>query len=188
VERLHAKLMEDYLKMLDRLIKGVGDYVDIFVVGGDDLGSNQAGFMSPDVFRELFKPKFEKVWSFIHDNSDIKIMIHSCGSIYEYIPDLIDAGVDILNPVQTTAANMEPERLKKEFGKDVTFWGGGCNTRDVLPFKSPKEVKEDVKRRIEVFGEGGGFVFNQIHNVLANIPIENIIAMLDAAYEYGSYK
>jgi uroporphyrinogen decarboxylase len=187
VERLHAKLMERYLKLLDRVIKGVGEYVDILVFGGDDLGGNDGGWMSPDIFREMFKPKYKKMWNFIHDSSDCKVFLHSCGSIYEYIPDLIDAGVDILNPVQTTAANMEPERLKKEFGKDVTFWGGGCNTRDVLVFGSPEEVKEDVKRRIAIFGEGGGYVFNQIHNILADVPPENVAAMLEAAYEYGFY-
>jgi uroporphyrinogen decarboxylase len=187
VERLHARLMERYMRLLDRVIKGVGDYVDILVFGGDDLGGNDGGWMSPDIFRELFKPKYKKMWDFIHSNSDCKVFLHSCGSIYEYIPDLIDAGVDILNPVQTTAANMEPEKLKKEFGKDVTFWGGGCNTRDVLVFGSPEKVKEDVKRRISIFGEGGGYVFNQIHNILADVPPENVIAMLQAAHEYGIY-
>ncbi len=187
VERLHAKLMERYMKLLDKVIKGVGKYVDILVFGGDDLGSSQGGWMAPDIFEKMFKPKYKKMWDFVHENSDCKVFLHSCGSIYEYIPHLIEAGVDILNPVQTTAANMEPEKLKKEFGKDVTFWGGGCNTRDVLPFKSPKEVKEDVKRRIAIFGEGGGYVFNQIHNVLADVPPENVIAMLEAAYEFGKY-
>jgi len=187
VERLHAKLMERYMKILDRVIKGVGKYIDILAFGGDDLGSNDGGFMSPDIFKEMFKPKYKKMWDFVHDNSECKIFLHSCGSIYEYIPDLIDAGVDILNPVQTNAAKMEPERLKKEFGKYVTFWGGGVDTRNVLPNKSPDEVKEDVRRRIEIFGKGGGFVFNQIHNILADVPPENVIAMLEAAYEYGSY-
>ncbi len=187
VERLHAKLMERYMKLLDRVIKGVGKYVDALVFGGDDLGSNDAGFMSPAIFKELFKPKYKKMWDFVHDNSDCKVFLHSCGSIYEYIPHLIDAGVDILNPVQTTTANMEPERLKKEFGKYVTFWGGGCNNREVLVFGSPKEVKEDVKRKIAIFGKGGGFVFNQIHNILADVPAENVIAMLEAAYEFGKY-
>jgi len=187
VERLHAKLLEKYLILLDRVIKGVGEYVDILVFGGDDLGSSQAGWMSPDIFKDLFKPKYKKMWDFVHDNSDCKVFFHSCGSIYECIPHLIDAGVDILNPVQTTAANMEPERLKKEFGKYVTFWGGGCNTRDILPNKSPKEVKEDVKKRMDVFCSGGGYVFNQIHNVLADVPPENVIAMLEAAYEFGFY-
>jgi len=188
VERLHNKLMEKYLKLLDRVIKGVGEYVDILVFGGDDLGSNRAGWMSPDIFKDLFKPKYKKMWDFVHDNSDCKVFLHSCGSIYEYIPHLIDVGVDILNPVQTSARNMEPEKLKKEFGKDLTFWGGGCDTGDILPNKTPKEIKEHVKKRIEIFSKNGGFVFNQVHNILADVPPENVIAMLEAAYEFGFYK
>lgn len=104
------------------------------------------------------------------------------------IPFLIDAGLDILNPVQTTAVNMEPERLKRKFGKCITFWGGGANTRDVLASKSPAEVKEDVKKRVEIFSKGGGFVFNQIHNIMVDVLPENVIAMFDAAYEFGSDK
>lgn len=188
VERLHNKLMEKYLKLLDRVIKGVGEYVDILVFGGDDLGSNRAGWMSPDIFKDLFKPKYKKMWDFVHDNSDCKVFLHSCGSIYEYIPHLIDVGVDILNPVQTSARNMEPEKLKKEFGKDLTFWGGGCDTGDILPNKTPKEIKEHVKKRIDIFSKNGGFIFNQIHNILADVPPENVIAMLEAAYEFGFYK
>jgi len=186
VDRLHGKLMEIYMRLLERILEGFGEYVDILVFGGDDLGYTQAGFMAPDKFVQIFKPKYKKMWDFVHSNSDCKVFFHSCGSIYEYIPHLIDAGVDILNPVQTTAANMEPERLKKEFGKDVTFWGGGCNTRDILPGKNPEEVREDVKRRLEIFADGGGYVFNQIHNVLADVPPENVIAMLEAANEFGS--
>ena len=185
-ERLLDKLVEGYMKFLDRVLKGVGEYIDLLQFG-DDLGSQSGPFMSPDVFKEIFKPRYKKMWDFVHNNSNCKVFLHSCGSVYELLPYLIDAGLDVLNPVQTTTANMEPEKLKKEFGKYITFWGGGCNTRDVLPDKTPAEVKEDVKRRIEIFGKGGGFVFNQIHNILANIKPENVIAMLEAAYEYGKY-
>ena len=185
-KRLIDKLVEGNMKFLDRVIKGVGEYVDLLQFG-DDLGLQSGPFMSPDVFKEIFKPRYKKMWDFVHNNTNCKIFLHSCGSVYELLPHLIDAGVDVLNPVQTTAVNMEPERLKKEFGKYITFWGGGCNTRDVLPNKTPIEVKEDVKRRIEIFSKGGGFVFNQIHNILADIKPENVIAMLEAAYEYGKY-
>lgn len=183
-KRLLDFLVERYLRLLDRVLKGVGEYVDILQFG-DDLGSQTGTFMSPDVFREVFKPRYKKMWDFIHNNSNCKVFLHSCGSNYELIPDLIDAGLDILNPVQTTARNMEPERLKREFGKDITFWGGGCNTQYILSTASPKEVREDVKKRIDIFAKNGGFVFNQIHNILANVPPENVIAMLKAAYEYG---
>ena len=185
-KRLLDKLIEGYLKLLDRVLEGVGKYVDLLQFG-DDLGGQSGGFMSPDVFEDIFKPGYKKMWDFVHDRSNCKVFLHSCGSVYEVIPHLIDAGLDVLNPVQTTTANMEPEKLKKEFGRYITFWGGGCNTRDVLPNKSPKEVKEDVKRRIDIFASGGGFVFNQIHNILADVPPENIIAMFEAAYEYGKY-
>jgi uroporphyrinogen decarboxylase len=185
-ERLLDKLMERYFKLLDRVIQGVGEYVDLFQFG-DDLGSQGGVFIPPDIFKDIFYPRYKKMWDFVHDKSDIKIFLHSCGSIFELIPYLIDAGLDALNPVQTTSANMEPEKLKKEFGTDITFWGGGSNTRDVLPYKSPAEVAEDVKRRVEVFSKGGGFVFNQIHNVMVDVPPENVIAMFDAAYEFGKY-
>jgi uroporphyrinogen decarboxylase len=185
-KRLIDKLVEGNMKFLDRILRGVGEYVDLLQFG-DDLGLQNGPFMSPDVFKEIFIPRYKKMWDFVHNNTDCKIFLHSCGSVFELLPHLIDAGVDVLNPVQTTTVNMEPEKLKKEFGKYITFWGGGCNTRDVLPNKTPTEVKEDVKRRIEIFSKGGGFVFNQIHNILADIKPENVIAMLEAAYEYGKY-
>jgi len=156
-ERLLDFLIEKNLRLLDRVLKGVGEYVDILQFG-DDLGSQNGPFMSPEVFREIFKPRYKKMWDFVHTHSRCKIFLHSCGSIYELIPDLIDAGVDILNPVQTTAVNMEPERLKKEFGKYITFWGGGCNTQYILATATPEEVKEDVKRRIDILAKDGGFV------------------------------
>jgi len=184
-KRLLDFLVERNVRLLDRVLKGVGEYVDI-VVFGDDLGSQNGPFVSPDVFRQIFKPGYKKMWDFVHDTSNCKVFLHSCGSIYELIPDLIDVGLEILNPVQTTAANMEPERLKKDFGKDITFWGGGCDTQYILSTATSKEVKEDVRRRIDILAKNGGFVFNQIHNILADVPPENVIAMLKAAYEYGN--
>ena len=185
VERLIDRLVEDYLELLDRILNNVRNYIDILQFG-DDLGSQQGPFISPDIFRNIFKPRYKRMWDFVHNNSDCKVFLHSCGSIYELIPDLIDAGIDILNPVQTSASNMDPEKLKKEFGRYITFWGGGCDTRNVLPFKKPKEVKEDVKRRIDIFNKDGGFVFNQIHNILSDVPPENIVAMFEAVNEYNS--
>jgi len=186
VKRLVSKLVDNHIRFLDRVLKGVGEYVDLLQFG-DDLGLQSGPFMAPDVFADIFKPGYKRMWDFVHSNYNCKIFLHSCGSIYELISHLVDAGLDVLNPVQTTATNMEPEKLKKEFGKYITFWGGGCNTRDILPYKTPKEVKEDVKKRIEIFGNGGGFVFSQIHNIQADVPVENIIAMFEAAYEYGQY-
>jgi uroporphyrinogen decarboxylase len=185
-ERLFDKLTNNYMELIEKVLKGVGNYVDI-IMFSEDLGSQNGPFYSLEIFKRVLKPKYKKMYDFVHKNSKCKIFLHSCGSIYELIPELIDIGLDILNPVQTTTANMDPEKLKKEFGKDLTFWGGGCNYRDILPSKSPKEVKEDVKRRIEILGEGGGFVFNSIHNILPEVPPENIVAMYEAAYEYGNY-
>ena len=155
VKRLLDVLVGRNLRLLERVVEGVGEWVDILQFG-DDLGSQTGPFMSPEVFREIFKPRYKKMWNYVHQNSSCKVFLHSCGSIYELIPDLIDAGVDILNPVQTQTANMEPERLKKEFGKYVTFWGGGCDTQQILATASPEKVKEDVKRRIEIFARDGG--------------------------------
>jgi uroporphyrinogen decarboxylase len=185
-ERFVSRLAESHIEFIDRVLKGVGNYVDVLMFS-EDLGSQNGPFYSRDIFRRLFKPKYKIMYDYVHGNSKCKILLHSCGSIYELMPDLIDIGLDIINPVQTTAANMEPERLKKEFGKDLTFWGGGCDYRNVLPSKKPKEVKDDVKRRIEIFSKGGGFVFNSIHNILPEVPPENILAMYEAAYEYGRY-
>jgi len=185
-KNLMDRLIEGYMRFLDRVINGVGKYVDVLQFG-DDLGGQSGPFMSPDVFKDIFIPRYKKMWDFVHNRSNCKVFLHSCGSIYELLPHLIDAGLDVLNPVQTNATNMEPGKLKKEFGEYITFWGGGCNTSEILPMKTPEEVKEDVKRRIDIFADGGGFVFSQIHNILADITTENIIAMFEAAYEYGQY-
>jgi len=185
-KKLLDKLVERNLINLDRIIKGVGKYIDLLQFG-DDLGGQSGPFMSPDIYREIFKPRHKKMWDFVHNNSDCKVFLHSCGSIYELLPDLIDAGLDVLNPVQTTTRDMESNKLKREFDKYITFWGGCCNTRDILAKGSPKDVEEDVKRRIEILGKDGGLVFNQIHNILADVPAENIIAMFKAAYKYGGY-
>jgi uroporphyrinogen decarboxylase len=113
--------------------------------------------------------------------------MHNCGGVYQLIPSLIEAGVEILNPVQTSARYMEPERLKREFGREIAFWGGGCDTQHVLAHGTPEEVREDVRRRLEVFMKDGGYVWNQVHNVMADVPAENVVAMLDAAWEFGWY-
>lgn len=185
VLRFLEKVLEKNFKKLERVLKGVGKYIDILTFS-DDLGAQDRLFISIEKYRKLFKPVHKKMWDFVHQSSDCKIFLHSCGAIYEVIPDLIDAGLDILNPVQTSAKGMNAEKLKKEFGKDLTFWGGGIDT-DILTFGTPKEVKEDVKKRIKVFSENGGYVFNQVHNIQANVPPQNIIAMFETVYNYGSY-
>ncbi|MCL5071807.1 MAG: methyltransferase [Actinobacteria bacterium] len=186
VSRLLDKLVEENIKKLSRIIEGVGDYVDLLQFG-DDLGSQDSPFMSPQIYRDLFKSRHKTMWDYVHNNSKCKVFLHSCGSIYELLPDLIDAGLDVINPVQTNCRNMGPEKLKKEFGKNLIFWGGCCNTRDVLSNKTPKEVELDVRKRMEILGKNGGLVFNQIHNILSNIPPENVVMMFKAALKYGQY-
>jgi uroporphyrinogen decarboxylase len=187
VIRLLDRITENHLRTLDRIIGLAANKVDILMFGGDDLGSQNAPFLSPEIFSEVFCPFYRKLWDFVHKKTDCKVFLHSCGSIFKLIPALIDSGLDIINPVQTTAECMDGAGLKKEFGNDLVFWGGGCNTRDILPAGTVEEVKEDVKRNIEIFAGNGGFVFSQIHNILADVPAENIIAMFEAVSEYGTY-
>lgn len=185
VERLLDALMERHLATLEKVCRAVGDVADILRFG-DDLGTNSGPFMSPRTYRELFKPRHAALCAYVHRHSRMKTFLHSCGSIRALMPDLIEAGFDILNPVQTSCRHMEPEGLKADFGRDVCFWGGGCDTQTVLPGATPAEVKDHVRRRLEVFAPGGGFVFNTVHNILPEVPPENIVAMYEAVAEYGA--
>jgi uroporphyrinogen decarboxylase len=162
----------------------VGDVVDIVRLG-DDLGMDRGPFMSPATYRRLFKPRHKILCDYIRAHSSMRIFLHSCGGIAPLIPDLIEAGFQILNPVQTNCQGMNPRHLKQEFGRHVTFWGGGCDTRHVLNRRSPGEVKRHVLERLEVFAPGGGFVFNTVHNILPEVPPENIVAMFEALAEYN---
>lgn len=184
VEKLLDALMELHLKTLEKVCEAVGDVADI-IRFGDDLGMDSGPFMPPGIYRKLFKPRHTALCSYVKKHSKMRTFLHSCGSIYELLPDIIEAGYDIINPVQTSCRDMEPEKLKKSFGKDITFWGGGADTRHILNRATPQKVKEHVKRRLEVFGPGGGFVFNTIHNILPDVPPENILAMLEALNEYN---
>ncbi|MFV0529029.1 MAG: uroporphyrinogen decarboxylase family protein [Lachnospiraceae bacterium] len=179
VAALNDQLLQRHLVMLEQVCASVGDVVDI-VRFGDDLGMDIGMFMSLEKYRELFKPYHTRLNDYVHSHSSMKTFLHSCGSIYPVMGDLIDAGFDIINPVQTTAKDMDPLRLKQEFGKDITFWGGGCNTRSVLNHASPIEVYEYSRRMIDIFYKDGGFVFNTEHNILPDVPPENIMAMYKA--------
>lgn len=184
VERLLDALMEQHLATLEKVCGAVGDVADILRFG-DDLGTNQGPFMSPETYRKLFKPRHAALCEYVHKHSRMHTFLHSCGSIYKLIPDLIEAGYEIINPVQINAQDMEPERLKKEFGKDITFWGGGADTRFVLNHAQPAKVRAHVKHLLEVFAPGGGFVFNTVHNILPDVPPENIVAMFEAIDEFN---
>jgi uroporphyrinogen decarboxylase len=168
-------------------MESVGDIVDIVMVG-DDLAGQGGPLFPPDFYRSVIKPRHKELMKHIRSLTKAKIWYHTCGSCIEYIPDLIDIGIDILNPVQTSARNMDPMNLKKQFGDKIVFWGGGIDSQHVLPFATPEQVKKEVSESLEIFKPGGGYVFNNIHNIQSGVPAENIIAMYEAAYEYGFYK
>lgn len=184
VEALLDALLERHLATLDRVCRAVGDVADV-IRFGDDLGTNQGPFMSPATYRELFKPRHAQLCAYVKRHSRLKTFLHSCGSIRALLPDLIEAGFEVINPVQTSCRGMEPEGLKQDFGRDICFWGGGCDTRSVLNQETPAGVKEHVRRRLEVLAPGGGFVFNTVHNILPEVPPQNIVAMMEAVAEFG---
>jgi uroporphyrinogen decarboxylase len=184
VERLLDALMERHLAGLAKVCAAVGDVADVLRFG-DDLGLENGPFMSPASYRALFKPRHKQLCEYVHQHSGMRTFLHSCGSIYDLMPDLIEAGYDIVNPVQTTCRNMEPDRLKREFGRDITFWGGGCDTRTILNRATPTEVKAHVLERMTILAPGGGFVFSAIHNILPEVPPQNIVAMFEAVEEFN---
>lgn len=183
VDKLLDAIMEQHMKTLENVCKYLGDVADI-IRFGDDLGMDSGPFMSPDKYATHFKPHHKRLCDYVKKHSNMKIFLHSCGSIYKLMPHLIEAGYDIINPVQTNCADMEAEKLKKEFGKDITFWGGGVNTREILNRGSVEDVKDDVKRRLDILMPGGGYVFNPIHNIMPDVPPENIVAMFEAVNEF----
>jgi uroporphyrinogen decarboxylase len=177
----------DYqIALYERVLAEVGSYVHVVMVA-EDLGSQEGPLVSPDTYRRMIKPAQKRVWQFIKSKTDASLFLHSCGSVRTFIPDLIELGVDILNPVQVAAAGMDPKELKRGFGKDLTFWGGGCDTQRVLTFGTPDDVECEVRQRIRELAPGGGFVFNQIHNIQPQVPAENIVRMFASVAKYGGY-
>jgi uroporphyrinogen decarboxylase len=184
--RAHAfldKLMEIHLRNLERFLRTVGPSIDI-IMFGDDLGMQSGPQVSPAMYREYFKPRERTMWQMVKRKAPhLKIQLHCCGGVRELLPDLIDAGLDAINPVQITCRGMDPDGLKRDFGSMLTFWGGGCDTRHVLISGSPTQVKDHVRRLVDIWRLGGGFVFQQVHNILADVPPANIVAMFDAALQ-----
>jgi hypothetical protein len=172
------------LANLEKLYGVVGNQVTAVFATGADFGAQNGPFISPKTYRELFMPFHKQVNLWIHQHTPWKSLIHSCGSVVALIPDFIAAGFDILNPVQTSAAGMHPQTLKERFGEQLIFWGGGADTQHTLPFGTPDEIRAQVHERMRIFGQGGGFVFNTIHNVQARIPIENLLALYQAVADY----
>jgi uroporphyrinogen decarboxylase len=185
-ETLMDRLANAHCERFDRYWNCLGQHLDV-VAAHDDLGTQMAPILSPELYRKMIKPYHKKVYSYIKKKSGAFVFLHSDGSIYQLIPDLIEAGVDILNPVQVTAAGMDTKKLKKEFGDILVFWGGGCDTQRILPRGTRGEVRDEVKRRIDDLAPGGGFVFSQVHNILPEVPPENIMAMYEAVWEFGKY-
>jgi len=171
------------LRNLELSYEAVGDKIDVIMLSGTDFGTQNGPFISPDMYREFYKPFHKKVNDWVHQHTSWKTFYHSCGSIVEFLDDFVEAGVDILNPVQTSAKGMDPKMLKEKYGDKLVFWGGGVDTQKTLPFGSPDEVKEQVKERCRIFGEGGGYVFSAIHNIQSKVPVENLLAMFEAIRE-----
>lgn len=183
-DKLIGKLADLKIEFWDEALNELGDVVDI-VGEGDDYGTQQSQLISPDQFREFYKPHFSRVLSFIKQKApNVKLIFHSCGNVRPIIPDLIEIGTDILNPVHVNATGMEPFQLKKDFGQDIVFWGGGVDTQHVLPSGSVQDVEDDVKRNIEALAPGGGFVFSAVHNIQAEVPPENIMTMWETMMDY----
>ncbi len=183
VREVFDRQCEVGFRNLDRMIRRLGDLVDVVLLTGTDFGEQRGPFISPEMYRDLFKPYHVFFNEFVHQHSRWKTMMHSCGSVYDLIPDFIEAGFDILNPVQCSAAKMDPRVLKREFGRQIVFWGGGVNTQQTLPFGTPEDVYREVRERIEIFSEGGGFVFDTVHNIQGNTPTENLLAMFRAIHD-----
>ncbi len=179
------KLLDIYLKRLDLYLGAVGPYIDVMVCY-DDYGMQTGSQISPKMYREFFKPRQKQIWGTAKKLAPVKVMLHSCGGIFNLLPDMIDAGLDVLTPVQISAKGMEPEQLKAEFGKQLVFWGGGCDTQFVLRSGTPDEIRAHVRHNLDVFSQGGGYIFQQVHNIEADVPPENIVAMFDAVSEWNS--
>ena len=164
----------------------VGDLLDVVMIG-DDLAGQPGPLFSPAFYRRVVRPRQQRVIDTIKRHTEAKIWYHTCGECSTYIPDFIEMGIDILNPVQISAPGMDPGQLKKKWGAEIVFWGGGIDSQHVLPFATPDQVRQEVRQNLDVFKPGGGYVFNNVHNIQAGVPPENVVAMYEAAYEYGFY-
>jgi hypothetical protein len=187
VWRVFEKQCEIGLENLQRIHARVGERVSVLFVTGTDFGAQNGPFISPKTYRDLYQPFHQAVNTWVHEHTTWKTFIHSCGSVARLYPDFLAAGFDIFNPVQTSAAEMDPEGLARDFGEKATFWGGGVDTQHTLPFGTPNQIREEVRQRMALFGPGGGFVFNPIHNVQAGIPVENLLALYQAVEEFRAY-
>ncbi|MFU8771934.1 MAG: uroporphyrinogen decarboxylase family protein [Anaerolineales bacterium] len=185
-DHLMEGITDIYIESCNNYLDEVGQYIQVFTYW-DDVNTQNGWMINPQLYRQMVKPKQRRLVEAIKQKTDAKIFFHGCGAVFDLIPDLIEIGFDILNPVQVSARGMDTRKLKAEYGKDIVFWGGGVDTQQVLPFGSPDEVAAEVKRRIDDLAPGGGFVFAPIHNIQAFVPPQNIVAAYDTALEYGNY-
>ena len=184
IKKIFEFQAEKAVENLTRLYQAVGDKVTVIQTNGTDFGTQNGPFCSPDTYRDLYLPYQKKVNGWIHAHTPWKTLMHCCGGIEPLLPSIIDAEFDILNPVQCSAAGMDPMKLKQEYGRDLVFWGGGVDTQFTLPFSTPEEVRKEVRERIEILGKDGGFVFSTIHNIMATCPINNVMALFETIREY----
>jgi uroporphyrinogen decarboxylase len=183
-KRLHEineRKLNASIARMGKIMDSFGSYIQVVTIA-DDMGTQNGPMCSPDYVEEFCMPYYKKFCDFVHSNSDIKVLLHSCGSIRQMIPIIIDAGFDMINPVQISAENMDPQKLKVEFGERICFWGGGCDTQRILGSGTPGQVSDNVTHLVRIFRGSSGYVFNQVHNIMGNVPPENIVAMFDAAY------
>lgn len=185
-DRLMDRITDIYIDSCNNYLEQVGEYLDVFTYW-DDVAGQDGWLISPTLYRDMIKPKQRRLLDAIKRKTDAKVYYHGCGAVYELIPDLIELGFEILNPVQVSARGMDTARLKEEYGQDIVFWGGGVDTQRVLPFCTPDEVAEEVKQRIDDLAPGGGFIFAAVHNIQAFVPPENIVTAFETALEYGGY-
>jgi hypothetical protein len=184
VYRVFERQSEVALANLQRLAAALGDRVQVTLVTGTDFGAQSSAFISPQSYRDLYQPFHRVINDWVHKHTAWKTFMHSCGAVTELIPDFIASGFDILNPVQITAAGMIPATLKERYGEQLVFWGGGVDTQRTLPFGTPAQVREQVRRSLETFGRGGGYVFAAVHNIQAGVPVENLLALFEAVRDY----
>ncbi|MCK4418404.1 methyltransferase, partial [Candidatus Aerophobetes bacterium] len=187
IKEIFQYQFELQMKNLKLYRQAVQDRIDIIVMSGTDFGAQNGPFISPSLYREVFKPLHKAMNDWIHKNTDWKTFYHSCGSDVDFLDDFVSAGVDILNPVQISAFGMDPSFLKKNYGDKLVFWGGGVDTQKTLPFGTPEEVKKEVENNMLIFAKGGGFVFNTVHNIQADIPVDNLVAMFETVRKKGDY-
>jgi hypothetical protein len=184
LHRIFEKQTDIALKNLETAYATVGDKIDAVFICGTDFGTQDSTFCDPDTFRELYMPYYRKMNDWIHEHTPWKTFKHSCGAVETFMQLFIDSGFDIINPVQVNAAGMDPVKLKENYGDQLIFWGGGADTQKVLPFATQSEVRDHVRRECEILSENGGFVFNTVHNIQANVPLENVVAMLEVIDEF----